>query len=344
MNMLKEEIWRLARTKFGVISEKIEQRLTAETDCIKEYGRGEMLQIMRHLVNELKKHDINISLTLGQGYNVSLVCYLLGISTFNPMNHPELITESYVKSTFKSSSEMTFKIDKDVTEIIDNYLDSLKCEIERKDMLGNHSRRVKASRDSDFIFEFKYVCNSGRIRVIGDLIGWDQFERFHTDDSETMKLIQEIDIYGTTTSSFAPITIEAIREISPSNVEELADALSFTSEKQYGHLQTYLENRESGNRVFTGHTEIDDILRDTYGIILNTWQMGEILKLPIRHASNDAYGKETIRERYRSLAAFPIVNKCDIFVKAYNLYRLAYAKVHFPNEFKEALHLKIASL
>ena len=299
---------------------------------------------MWRLVDELKKHDINISLSLGQGYNVSLVCYLLGISTFNPMNHPGLITEAYVKSTFKSSSEITFRIDKDETEVIDNFLGSLKCKIERKDLLGNNSRRVKTSRDSDFTFEFKHVCNSGRIRIIGDLIGWDQFERFPTDDSETMKLIQEIDIYGTTTSSFAPITIEAIREIRPSNVEELADALSFTSEKQYGHLLIYLKNRESGNRVFTGHTEIDEILRDTYGIILNTWQMGEILKLPIRHASNDAFGKETIRERYRSLAAFPIVNKCDTYVKAYSLYRLAYAKVHFPNEFKEALHLKIASL
>lgn len=338
MDMFKDEIWRLARTKFGGISEKIEQRLIAENDCIEEYGRGEMLQTMWRLVDELKKQDINISLTLGQGYNVSLVCYLLGISTFNPMDHPELITEAYVKSTFKSSSEITFRIDKDETEVIDNFLGSLKCEIERKDMLGNHSRRVKASRDSDFTFEFKHVCNSGRIRIIGDLIGWDQFERFPTDDSETMKLIQEIDIYGTTTSSFAPITIEAIRQIRPSNVSELTDAMSFTFEKQYGHLQIYLENRESGNKVFTGHTEIDEILSDTYGIILHTRQMGEILKLPIRHASNDADGKETIRERYRSLAAFPIVNKCDIYVKAYNLYRLAYAKVHFPKEFKEALH------
>lgn len=337
MDMFKDEIWRLARTKFGVISEKIEQRLIAETNCIEEYGRGEMLQTMWRLVDELKKQDINISLTLGQGYNVSLVCYLLGISTFNPMDHPELITEAYVKSTFKSSSEITFRIDKDETEVIDNFLGTLKCEIERKDMLGNHSRRVKASRDSDFTFEFKHVCNSGRIRIIGDLIGWDRFERIPTDDSETMKLIQEIDIYGTTTSSFAPITIEAIRQIRPSNVSELTDAMSFTFEKKYGHLQIYLENRETGNKVFTGHTEIDEILSDTYGIILNTWQMGEILKLPIRQASNDAVGKETIRERYRSLAAFPIVNKCDTYVKAYSLYRLAYAKVHFPKEFKEAL-------
>lgn len=337
MDMFKDEIWRLARTKFGVISEKIEQRLIAETDCIEEYGRGEMLLTMWRLVDKLKEHDINISLTLGQGYNVSLVCYLLGISSFNPIDHPELISEPYMKSTFKSSSEITFKIDKDRAEVIDSFLDSLKFEIERKDMLGNHSRRVKASRDSDFTFEFKHVCNSGRIRIIGDLIGWDRFERIPTDDSETMKLIQEIDIFGTTTTSFAPITIEAIRQIRPSNVSELIDAMSFTFEKQYGHLQNYLENRESGNRVFTGHTEIDEILSDTYGIILYTWQMGEILKLPIRHASNDAYGKETIRERYRSLAAFPIVNKCDKYVKAYSLYRLAFAKVHFPDEFKKVL-------
>lgn len=342
MDMFKDEIWRLARTKFGVISEKIEQRLTAETDCIKEYGRGEMLQTMRHLVNELKKQDINISLTLGQGYNVSLVCYLLGISSFNPIDHPELISEPYMKSTFKSSSEITFKIDNDVTEIIDNYLDSLKCDIERKDMLGNHSRRVKASRDSDFTFEFKHVCNSGRIRIIGDLIGWDRFERIPNDDSETMKLIQEIDIYGTTTSSFAPITIEAIRQIRPSNVSELTDAMSFTFEMKYGHLQIYLENRETGNKVFTGHTEIDEILSDTYGIILNTWQMGEILKLPLRsELGENAY--KVIRGKYRSLMASPIVNRCDTYVKAYDLYRLAYAKVHFPNEFKEAL-IKIDSL
>lgn len=342
MNKFKDEIWRLARTRFGVISEKIEQRLTAETDCIKEYGRGEMLQTMWLLVDELKKHDINISLTLGQGYNVSLVCYLLGISTFNPIDHPELITEAYVKSTFKSSSEITFRIDKDETEVIDNFLVSLKCEIERKDMLGNHSRRVKASRDSDFTFEFKHVCNSGRIRIIGDLIGWDRFERIPNDDSETMKLIQEIDIYGTTTSSFAPITIEAIREIRPSNVEELADVLSFTSERKYSHLLKYLENRDTGNKAFTGHPKIDEILSPTHGILLYTSQLGQIFKLPLRsELGENAYN--VIKNKYWSLMASPIVNRCDTYVKAYNLYRLAYAKIHFPNEFKEAL-IKIDSL
>lgn len=337
MDMFKDEIWRLARTKFGLISEKIEQRLIAETDCIKEYGRGEMLQTMWRLVDELKKQDINISLTLGQGYNVSLVCYLLGISTFNPMNHPELITEHYAKSTFKSSSEITFKIDKDETEVIDKFLDSRKFEIERKDIPGAyHSRRVKASRDSDFTFEFKHVCNSGRIRIIGDLIGWDRFERIPNDDRETMKLIHEIDIYGTTTSFFAPITIEAIRQIKPSNVSELVDAMSLTSERKYSHLLKYLENRDAGNRTFTGHPRIDEILSPTHGLLLYTNQYAQIWDLPLRYESDEnAYN--VFMEKYKSLMVSPLVNRCDIYVKAYNLYRLAYAKVHFPNEFKEAL-------
>lgn len=332
MNKFKDEIWRLAIMKFGVISDKIEERVNAETDCIQEHGRTEMLQTMWRLVKELRKQDINVTLAPGDGYNVSLVCYLLGISTFNPMNHPELITESYVKSTFKSSSEMTFKIDKDETEAIDKFFDSQKFEIERKDIPGAyHSRRVKTSRDSDFTLEFKHVCNSGRIRIIGDLIGWDRFERIPNNDSETMKLIQEIDIYGTTTSFLAPITIETIRQIKPSNVSELADAMSFTSERKSSHLLKYLENRDAGNRTFTGHPRIDEILSPTHGLLLYTNQYAQIWDFPLRRESGEnAYN--IIKEKYNSLMVSPLVNRCDMYVKAYNLYRLAYAKAHFPDK------------
>jgi hypothetical protein len=95
----------LARIKFGEIPKDVEHRLIAETDAIKGYGRGEMLLTMWRLVDELRKHDINIRLTLGQGYNVSLVCYLLGISSFNPIDHPGIKTESspIVKITKPSS-------------------------------------------------------------------------------------------------------------------------------------------------------------------------------------------------------------------------------------------------
>lgn len=335
----REHVYDLAKSKFGEIPKDVEHRLIAETDAIKGYGRGEMLLTMWRLVDELRKHDINIRLTLGQGYNVSLVCYLLGISSFNPIDHPKLKTESYVISTFKLSSEIVFKIDKDQSAVIDGFLNSLRYEVARMDVSGDfHSRQIKAGCEgnSDFVFEFKYEPNIGRTRIFGELIGWDKFEKIPTDDVETMKLIHDIDIYGATTSSLAPITIEAIREIRPSTVEELADALSFTSERKYSHLLNYLKNRTAGNRIFTGHPKIDEILSPTYGILLDTSQLGQIFKLPLRsELGENAYN--AIRGKLRSLMASPIVDRCDIYVKAYDLYRSAYVKVHYPEIFKKVI-------
>ena len=330
--------------KFGEISEKVEQRLIAETDAIMEYGRCEMLRTMWHLVDELKKHDINISLSLGQGYNVSLVCYLLGISTFNPMGHPDLQTERYAISAFdpiKQASEIIFKIDKDQPEVIDRFFHSLKYEVERTDVPGGfHTRKVKSviEGNSDFTLEFKYVPNVGRIRIAGELIGWEEFEKIPKDDIVTIKLIHDINIFGTTTSSLDPITIEAIREIRPSNVSQLADAMSFTSERKYSHLLKYLENRETGNKVYTGYPKIDEILSPTHGILLNTSQLAQIFKMPLRSELGET-DYNTIRKKYRSLMASPILTKCDIYVKAYNLYRLAYVKVHYPEVFRQLMAL-----
>jgi hypothetical protein len=45
----------------------------------------------------------------------------------------------------------------------------------------------------------------------------------------------------------------------------------------------------------------------------------------------------TIRKKYRSLMASPILTKCDIYVKAYDLYRSAYVKVHYPEIFKKVI-------
>ena len=343
MTGFKQDILNLARIKFGEIPKDVEHRLIAETDAIKDYGRGEMLQTMWRLVDELKKHDVNICLTLGQGYNVSLVCYLLGISTFNPMDHPSLETEQYAISAFgeiKRASEIVLKIDKDQPEIIDHFLYSLKYDVERKDVPETylHSWRIKAINEgnSDFTLECKSVPNIGRDRLAREWIGWNEFDKIPTDDRETMKLIHDINIYGTTISSLAPITIEAIREIRPANVSELADAMSFTSERQYSHLLKYLENRETGNKVYTGYQKIDEILYPTHGIILNTCQMGQILKMPLRRELGEA-SYRTLQKNYRSLTASPIVNRCDIYVKAYNLYRLAYVKVHYPEIFKQVI-------
>ena len=48
----REHVYDLAKRKFGEIPKDVEHRLIAETDAIKEYGRGEMLLTMWRLVDE----------------------------------------------------------------------------------------------------------------------------------------------------------------------------------------------------------------------------------------------------------------------------------------------------
>ena len=55
MKDFEQDIWNLARIKFGEVTEEVEQRLIVEVDAIKGYGRGEMLHTMWRLVDELKK-------------------------------------------------------------------------------------------------------------------------------------------------------------------------------------------------------------------------------------------------------------------------------------------------
>lgn len=90
------------------------------------------------------------------------------------------------------------------------------------------------------------------------------------------------------------------------------------------------------NSTFTGHPKIDEILSPTHRVLLNTSQLGHIFKFPLRSGlEENAYN--VIRGKLRSLMASPILEVCDIYVKAYTLYRLAYVKVHYPEIFKTVI-------
>ena len=92
----REQVYDLAKRRFGEISEEIDQRLNLELEAIRINRRTLMLNTIALVLSELEKESIYCERTQQTGYNVSLVCYLLGISLFNPMDYPELITERYV--------------------------------------------------------------------------------------------------------------------------------------------------------------------------------------------------------------------------------------------------------
>lgn len=335
--VFRSEVYTNAEKVFGEVPNEINERLELELAGIKNNNRMIMLATIVSVMRTLEDKGINSKLSLNDGYNVSLVCYLLGISTFNPMKHPQLITETYVINTLEAAPVISFRIDKDKQDAVDAILYDLGLEVERVEAAPVHIRKIKYVDDSksDFTLQFMYRACCARLQQIRKEIGSEAFDEIPDDDMQTMALINNLDLYGTTTGCFAPITLEAIRQIQPSSISELTEVLSFCSERQYQDLQRYIYNRANCVSTYTGYPEIDTILKHTHGVLLFTIQKNDILKLRINGSVSDE--KNMIYEVCKLLLPFQLSNKCDKYVEAYNLYRLAYTKVHYPEAFKKVI-------
>ena len=335
--VFQAEVYSAAKDIFGVIPVDIQERIDLELTRIQVNNRTIMLATIVSVMKTLEKKGIISKLSLKSGHNVSLVCYLLGISTFNPMKHPQLITETYIINTLESAPVISIRIDKDRQDAVDAILYDLGLEAERVEAGPIHIRKVKYIDDSkyDFTLQFMYGACCARLQQLRTEIGAKAFDAIPDDDTETMLLINSLDLYGTTTGCFAPITIEAIRQIQPKTISELTEVLAFCSERQYQDLQRYIHNKANGISTYTGFPDIDAILKHTHGVLLFTRQKNDILKLRINASESDK--KNMIKEVCKLLLPFQLSNKCDTYIEAYNLYRLAYAKVHYPNAFQKVI-------
>ena len=121
-NQLKNNVYEIAQAKLGQLTDDIKQRLDLELGGIEKYGRSELICTLWWLFNELSAKDICVKLRPNNGYSVSLVSYLLGISLFNPMEHPKLITERYVMNTLREVSRVNLRIDVNKPEVIEKFI------------------------------------------------------------------------------------------------------------------------------------------------------------------------------------------------------------------------------
>ena len=336
-DVFQTEVYSTAKEIYGVIPNEVKDRLDLELTGIKNNNRTIMLATMVSLMSSLENKGIMSKLSLKNGHNVSLVCYLLGISTFNPMKHPQLITERYIINTLESAPVISLRIDKDRQDAVDAILYDLGLEVEREEAGPIHFRKIKYIDDSkyDFTLQFMYGACCARLQQLRNVIGTEAFENIPDNDMKTMTLINSLDLYGTSTGCFAPITLEAIRQIQPKTISELTEVLAFCSERQYQDLQRYIHNKANGISTYTGFSDIDAILKHTHGVLLFTRQKNDILKLRINASESDK--KKMIKEVCKLLLPFQLSNKCDTYIEAYNLYRLAYAKVHYPDAFQKVI-------
>ena len=115
---LKNDVYEIAQTKFGQLTDEVRQRLDSELDGIEKYGRTELFVTLWRLFMDLSEKDICVKLRSLNGYSVSLMSYLLGISLFNPMEHPNIITERYVLNTLREVARVDLRIDVNKPEMI----------------------------------------------------------------------------------------------------------------------------------------------------------------------------------------------------------------------------------
>ena len=115
---LKNDVYEITQTKFGQLTDDVRLRLDLELNAIKQYGRTELLVALWRLFTDLSEKGIGVKLRPLDGYSVSLVSYLLGISSFNPMEHPNLITERYVLNTLREVARVDLRIDVNKPQMI----------------------------------------------------------------------------------------------------------------------------------------------------------------------------------------------------------------------------------
>ena len=341
-NELKTDVYESAQAKFGHLTPEVQQRLDAELDGIEKYGKTELIVVLWWLFKHLEKNDVCAKLSLYDGYGVSLVSYVLGVTLFNPLEHPDLITDKYVLNTLRETKSADFRIDSNKPELVESLLKELDYQFEKENYGNLFVIKAKAREEesADFTLYYQYRPNACRLQRAYHMLDNSILMNIPYDDKETFDLINELDLYGTTITSLAPITLEALKLIRPESLGELSIALAFTSEKQFDDLLEYVANRVSGWNTPTGRKEVDDLLKHTNGVLLFTKQKTECLKWHHRsYWDEDTWPVYNTRVN-RLLQSGNVVNKCDTYLEGYNLYKLAYLKLHHPEEFSRILNTK----
>jgi hypothetical protein len=195
---LKTDVYEIAQTKFGQLTDVVRLRLDSELDAIEQYGRTELLAALWWLFIDLSEKGIGVKLRPLDGYSVSLVSYLLGISLFNPMEHPNLITERYVLNTLREVSRVNLRIDVNKPEMVVQLVYDYGYEYARDSLLKIHTLRVKSQYEesADFSLTYEYRPNSCRLQRVSHEMKMDNFFNIPYDDIGTFESINELYLNG----------------------------------------------------------------------------------------------------------------------------------------------------
>jgi DNA polymerase-3 subunit alpha len=159
---------------------------------------------------------------------------------------------------------------------------------------------------------------------------------FNYEDEATYQLFQRGDTDGIFFLEGAFNQYD-LRQLKPSNLQELTAACAFSHPLTNDLIYKYLKNREiRSDGDYYGIPEVDDVLRETNGIVIYKQQSDEItsrLDKLLEDGRTElepqaGFIKEDLQKHWKWL-----VNRNYIERRAKLVYRLEYIKVHLHNEF-----------
>jgi len=316
------------------LTEEQNARLQKELQTIKDYRRAEMLNAAAEVAKECIAKNQHPELSCNEGYCVSFVCWLIGISDFNPFDHPWLITEDYALNTFRDKSSINFYLyeSTDARRVMKRlYGAKIKYEA------GNWKIDKEDSEDGqDFSMSLYMTPQHGLHYRAEQAIRANVDPTFNSldiplDDKETFDLMLSNDWLGVEQCGLSRVMfLEAIRRIQPRTFSELVHTRAM-KDQDLLDLDAYVYNRDNGISEYTGIKAVDDILRPTNGILLYTRQQDELKKV-----ASDLSEDELRLIRY-DLDDSTVRPKCSIYTIVIDMYRRAYMKAHYPDIFRQVL-------
>ena len=159
---------------------------------------------------------------------------------------------------------------------------------------------------------------------------------FNYEDKATYALLQRGDTDGIFFLEGAFNQYD-LRQLKPSNLDELSAACAFSHPLTNDLIYKYLKNREiNRDGDYYGISEVDEVIRETNGIVLYKQQADEISsrldKLIAEGRTEYEKQADFIKEDLKKRRNW-MINRDYIVRRARLVYKLAYIKVHMHDDF-----------
>ena len=159
---------------------------------------------------------------------------------------------------------------------------------------------------------------------------------FNYEDKDTYALLQRGDTDGIFFLEGAFNQYD-LRQLKPSNLDELSAACAFSHPLTNDLIYKYLKNREiNRDGDYYGISEVDEVIRETNGIVLYKQQADEISsrldKLIAEGRTEYEKQADFIKEDLKKRRKW-MINRDYIVRRARLIYKLAYIKVHMHDDF-----------